>query len=207
MPQSSGSTELSATGGARHRVAFRRRFAGLTLCAMRLPTRFLSPSPFLLWRQGGGVFPAVSLAPPPLPATSSQYLPPHLLPRSTAGYRSGLYAKQLRERGFDAHNLAGSILAWVRGSTHREGKGGWGFWPARACAWEQAGSKPKQASRLGRGSRLAHSRAWQGTAAVGGACTCTCMRHFERHTSLIENAPSTSFRPPPPPRPRKGCPW
>jgi sodium/bile acid cotransporter 7 len=31
----------------------------------------------------------------------------------TIGYRSGLYARKLRERGVDAANLAGSILAWA----------------------------------------------------------------------------------------------
>ncbi len=31
----------------------------------------------------------------------------------TVGYRSGLYAAELRRRGFDAYNLAGSILAWT----------------------------------------------------------------------------------------------
>ncbi|MDX1644392.1 MAG: rhodanese-like domain-containing protein [Thermoanaerobaculia bacterium] len=31
----------------------------------------------------------------------------------TIGYRSGLYAQELVERGFRARNLAGSILAWT----------------------------------------------------------------------------------------------
>lgn len=31
----------------------------------------------------------------------------------TMGYRSGLFARQLRERGCDVLNLAGSILAWT----------------------------------------------------------------------------------------------
>jgi len=31
----------------------------------------------------------------------------------TIGYRSGLYARELRRRGLDAVNLAGSILSWV----------------------------------------------------------------------------------------------
>jgi len=31
----------------------------------------------------------------------------------TIGYRSGLLAADLRERGFDAYNLKGGILAWV----------------------------------------------------------------------------------------------
>ena len=46
----------------------------------------------------------------------------------TIGYRSGVYARQLRERGLDAYNLKGSILAWAHagqefvdadGPTHR----------------------------------------------------------------------------------------
>ena len=31
----------------------------------------------------------------------------------TIGYRSGLFAKELAAEGYDARNLAGSILAWV----------------------------------------------------------------------------------------------
>lgn len=31
----------------------------------------------------------------------------------TIGYRSGLYAAELRRRGLDAYNLEGSILAWT----------------------------------------------------------------------------------------------
>jgi rhodanese-related sulfurtransferase len=31
----------------------------------------------------------------------------------TIGYRSGLYAEELRRRGFNAHNLRGSLLGWV----------------------------------------------------------------------------------------------
>lgn len=31
----------------------------------------------------------------------------------TIGYRSGLYAQRLREEGWDARNLEGSILAWT----------------------------------------------------------------------------------------------
>ncbi len=31
----------------------------------------------------------------------------------TIGYRSGLYAKELRRLDFDAHNLEGSILTWI----------------------------------------------------------------------------------------------
>ncbi len=31
----------------------------------------------------------------------------------TIGYRSGLYAAELRRRGFDAWNLSGSVLAWT----------------------------------------------------------------------------------------------
>ena len=31
----------------------------------------------------------------------------------TIGHRSGLYAKDLRRQGIDAHDLAGSILAWT----------------------------------------------------------------------------------------------
>jgi rhodanese-related sulfurtransferase len=31
----------------------------------------------------------------------------------TIGYRSGLHAEELRRRGLDARNLAGSILAWT----------------------------------------------------------------------------------------------
>ncbi len=31
----------------------------------------------------------------------------------TIGYRSGLYAQQLRAAGWDARNLAGSLLAWT----------------------------------------------------------------------------------------------
>jgi sodium/bile acid cotransporter 7 len=36
----------------------------------------------------------------------------------TIGHRSGLYAQMLRDRGVDAYNLAGSILAW----THNGGE-------------------------------------------------------------------------------------
>lgn len=31
----------------------------------------------------------------------------------TIGYRSGLYAEKLAEKGFDARNLKGSVLAWA----------------------------------------------------------------------------------------------
>ncbi len=31
----------------------------------------------------------------------------------TIGYRSGLYVKKLREKGFDAFNLKGGVLAWA----------------------------------------------------------------------------------------------
>ncbi|MEM9291166.1 MAG: rhodanese-like domain-containing protein [Acidobacteriota bacterium] len=31
----------------------------------------------------------------------------------TIGYRSGRYAEELREQGLNAHNLAGSLLAWT----------------------------------------------------------------------------------------------
>jgi sodium/bile acid cotransporter 7 len=31
----------------------------------------------------------------------------------TIGYRSGLYVKKLKDKGIDAYNLQGSILAWV----------------------------------------------------------------------------------------------
>ena len=31
----------------------------------------------------------------------------------TAGYRSGLYAKKLRKKGWEVQNLAGSLLAWT----------------------------------------------------------------------------------------------
>ncbi|GMV90880.1 MAG: hypothetical protein AMXMBFR82_06580 [Candidatus Hydrogenedentota bacterium] len=31
----------------------------------------------------------------------------------TIGYRSGIYAETLREKGLDARNLRGSILSWV----------------------------------------------------------------------------------------------
>jgi len=36
----------------------------------------------------------------------------------TIGHRSGLYAQKLRERGVDAYNLTGAILAW----THHGGE-------------------------------------------------------------------------------------
>ena len=33
----------------------------------------------------------------------------------TVGYRSGLYAEDLRQRGYDVFNLEGSVLAWTHG--------------------------------------------------------------------------------------------
>lgn len=36
----------------------------------------------------------------------------------TVGYRSGMYTKELREKGFDAYNLRGGILLW----THHGGE-------------------------------------------------------------------------------------
>ena len=42
----------------------------------------------------------------------------------TVGYRSGMFAQQLRRAGIDAYNLDGAILAWVHGPgtlTDREG--------------------------------------------------------------------------------------
>lgn len=42
----------------------------------------------------------------------------------TIGYRSGLYVKELKERGIEAHNLQGSILAWVNaGMPLQDGNG------------------------------------------------------------------------------------
>ena len=42
-----------------------------------------------------------------------QYRGRRIVTYCTIGYRSGLYAKALRAKGLDAHNLRGSILAWT----------------------------------------------------------------------------------------------
>lgn len=44
---------------------------------------------------------------------AEQYRLRRVVTYCTIGYRSGLYAKDLRKEGWDAHNLRGSILAWV----------------------------------------------------------------------------------------------
>ena len=43
----------------------------------------------------------------------AQYAGRTVVTYCTIGYRSGLYAKELEERGIPATNLKGSILAWV----------------------------------------------------------------------------------------------
>jgi rhodanese-related sulfurtransferase len=42
----------------------------------------------------------------------------------TIGYRSGLYAEELKQQGWDAYNLEGSILAWTHAGQRlqKEGK-------------------------------------------------------------------------------------
>ena len=42
----------------------------------------------------------------------------------TIGYRSGLYADELRQRGFDVLNLEGSILAWTHAGLPLAGETG-----------------------------------------------------------------------------------
>ena len=42
----------------------------------------------------------------------------------TIGYRSGLYAQQLRKDGFDAINLRGSILSWAHAGQSLENTAG-----------------------------------------------------------------------------------
>ena len=49
----------------------------------------------------------------------------------TIGYRSSAYAAKLREQGFDAKNLEGSIVRWVSGP--RAAEGAVGLEP-RGCA-------------------------------------------------------------------------
>ena len=36
-----------------------------------------------------------------------------IVPYCTIGYRSGLYTEELREQGFEAKNLEGSLLSWT----------------------------------------------------------------------------------------------
>lgn len=43
----------------------------------------------------------------------SRYRGRRIVTYCTIGYRSGLYAADLRRRGFDAWNFAGSLLAWT----------------------------------------------------------------------------------------------
>ena len=63
-------------------------------------------------RAGDGLGPGSWLGPSVEPEAAA---PCHVrLGRSTAGYRSGLFAQKLRrEYGLEAYNLKGSILAWV----------------------------------------------------------------------------------------------
>ncbi len=46
-------------------------------------------------------------------AHAEEYSGKKIVAYCTIGYRSGQYAASLREKGFDAYNLKGSILAWV----------------------------------------------------------------------------------------------
>jgi sodium/bile acid cotransporter 7 len=41
----------------------------------------------------------------------------------TIGYRSGLYAEELKQEGWDAYNLEGSILAWTHAGQQLEDSG------------------------------------------------------------------------------------
>jgi rhodanese-related sulfurtransferase len=41
----------------------------------------------------------------------------------TIGYRSGLYTEELRQQGWDAYNLEGSILAWTHAGQELESDG------------------------------------------------------------------------------------
>jgi rhodanese-related sulfurtransferase len=43
----------------------------------------------------------------------AKYKGRRIVPYCTIGYRSGLYARDLRNEGWDAQNLSGSILAWI----------------------------------------------------------------------------------------------
>jgi rhodanese-related sulfurtransferase len=43
----------------------------------------------------------------------SQFKGKTIVPYCTIGYRSGLFAKKLQQRGFKALNLKGGILSWV----------------------------------------------------------------------------------------------
>jgi rhodanese-related sulfurtransferase len=61
---------------------------------------------------------AVSTIPGAIPASRlkkhlDDYRDALVVTYCTIGYRSGLYARELREKGLDARNLAGSILAWT----------------------------------------------------------------------------------------------
>jgi sodium/bile acid cotransporter 7 len=51
-------------------------------------------------------------------ARAEEYTGKKIVAYCTIGYRSGQYAASLREKGFDACNLKGSILSWV----HEGGK-------------------------------------------------------------------------------------
>jgi rhodanese-related sulfurtransferase len=46
-------------------------------------------------------------------ARQSDYEGKRIVTYCTIGYRSGLYAKRLREAGIDAANLHGSVLSWA----------------------------------------------------------------------------------------------
>jgi rhodanese-related sulfurtransferase len=46
-------------------------------------------------------------------AARSEYRDRQIVTYCTIGYRSGKYAEQLRNDGFEAYNLSGSILGWV----------------------------------------------------------------------------------------------
>ena len=45
--------------------------------------------------------------------SAAQHRDAKVIAYCTIGYRSGLYAAKLREKGFDAYNLRGSLLSWV----------------------------------------------------------------------------------------------
>jgi hypothetical protein len=66
-----------------------------------------------------------------------------VLPCSTVGYRSGLYAQELQEQGIQAANLIGGICAWVSAG-ERLGFGSRSDLNPKLiggiCAWVGAGS-------------------------------------------------------------------
>ena len=71
----------------------------------------------------------VSMIPGAIPASqfdrqSGRYKDRKVVVYCTIGYRSGLYAKKLVERGYRAANLKGGILAWVHAGQSVAGRGG-----------------------------------------------------------------------------------